>query len=172
MIVTRRIESGEINKSLLALKECIRAMYRSGRRRRGSKSARGCSEGGIHLPFRNSKLTQVLRESFIGQRARTCMIAMVAPSLSCAEHSLNTLRYAQLVKRLPPFEIWPKVATKPHVNNVIASKERSNWREEGVESDSCSYFCSSEEAYRVFEKELSSGRISLSSHKTILPISD
>lgn len=74
-------------------------------------SVGGSGAGATRLPFRNSKLTQVLRESFVGRRARTCMIAMVAPGLSCAEHSLNTLRYAQLVKRMPPFECWPKVAT-------------------------------------------------------------
>uniref|UniRef100_A0A5K3EVT0 Kinesin-like protein n=1 Tax=Mesocestoides corti TaxID=53468 RepID=A0A5K3EVT0_MESCO len=92
-----RIECGEINKSLLALKECIRAM---GRRRVQ------------HLPFRNSKLTQVLRESFLGSRSRTCMIAMVSPALSCADYTLNTLRYAQLVKELPSLEGWPRRSTR------------------------------------------------------------
>lgn len=79
-----RMEGAEINKSLLALKECIRAL--------GMK--------GTHLPFRASKLTQVLRDSFIGDKSRTCMIAMISPALSSCEHSLNTLRYADRVKEL------------------------------------------------------------------------
>lgn len=79
-----RMEGAEINKSLLALKECIRAL---GRR-------------GAHLPFRASKLTQVLRDSFIGDKSRTCMIAMISPSMMSCEHSLNTLRYADRVKEL------------------------------------------------------------------------
>ncbi|XP_063375432.1 kinesin-like protein Klp10A isoform X2 [Cydia amplana] len=79
-----RMEGAEINKSLLALKECIRAL--------GMK--------GNHLPFRASKLTQVLRDSFIGDKSRTCMIAMVLPALNSCEHSLNTLRYADRVKEL------------------------------------------------------------------------
>uniref|UniRef100_A0A1X7UMF4 Kinesin motor domain-containing protein n=3 Tax=Amphimedon queenslandica TaxID=400682 RepID=A0A1X7UMF4_AMPQE len=80
-----RWEGAEINKSLLALKECIRAL--------GKKS--------IHLPFRGSTLTKVLRDSFVGPRARTCMIATVSPGFSCSENSLNTLRYAERVKELP-----------------------------------------------------------------------
>lgn len=79
-----RMEGSEINKSLLALKECIRAM--------GRNSA--------HVPFRASKLTLVLRDSFIGTNARTCMIAMISPGMSCCEHTLNTLRYADRVKEL------------------------------------------------------------------------
>ena len=79
-----RMEGAEINKSLLALKECIRALGRKG----------------AHLPFRASKLTQVLRDSFIGDKARTCMIAMIGPCLSSCEHTLNTLRYADRVKEL------------------------------------------------------------------------
>lgn len=78
------MEGAEINKSLLALKECIRALGRKGG----------------HLPFRASKLTQVLRDSFIGDKSRTCMIAMISPGLSSCEHSLNTLRYADRVKEL------------------------------------------------------------------------
>ncbi|KAM3718343.1 Kinesin-like protein KIF2A [Dirofilaria immitis] len=79
-----RMEGSEINKSLLALKECIRAMGRNS----------------VHVPFRASKLTLVLRDSFIGSNARTCMIAMISPGMSCCEHTLNTLRYADRVKEL------------------------------------------------------------------------
>ncbi|XP_053205646.1 kinesin-like protein KIF2A isoform X3 [Panonychus citri] len=79
-----RMEGAEINKSLLALKECIRALGRKG----------------AHLPFRASKLTQVLRDSFIGENSRTCMISMISPGMQSCEHSLNTLRYADRVKEL------------------------------------------------------------------------
>lgn len=54
-----------------------------------------------HLPFRGSKLTQVLRDSFIGgEQNKTCMIAMVSPSQNSVENTLNTLRYADRVKEL------------------------------------------------------------------------
>lgn len=79
-----RIEGGDINKSLLALKECIRAL--------GKKKS--------HRPFRGSKLTQVLRDSFIGEKSRTCMLALISPGVASCEHSLNTLRYADRVKEL------------------------------------------------------------------------
>lgn len=52
-----------------------------------------------HTPFRGSKLTLVLRDSFMGN-CKTLMIANISPCLSCSEHTLNTLRYADRVKEL------------------------------------------------------------------------
>ncbi|XP_075416162.1 kinesin-like protein KIF24 [Tenrec ecaudatus] len=78
-----KMEGAEINQSLLALKECIRAL----------------DQEHTHTPFRQSKLTQVLKDSFIGN-AKTCMIANISPSHMATEHTLNTLRYADRVKEL------------------------------------------------------------------------
>eukprot|EP00826_Nyctotherus_ovalis_P033767 TRINITY_DN2751_c0_g1_i11.p3 TRINITY_DN2751_c0_g1~~TRINITY_DN2751_c0_g1_i11.p3 ORF type:complete len:182 (-),score=56.52 TRINITY_DN2751_c0_g1_i11:486-1031(-) len=78
-----RMDGAEINKSLLALKECIRALDQDNK----------------YTPFRGSKLTQVLKDSFTGN-CKTLMIANVSPTQSCCEHTLNTLRYADRVKEL------------------------------------------------------------------------
>ena len=51
-----------------------------------------------HIPFRGSKLTQVLKESFVGKKNRTVMVACCAPNTNNVEHTLNTLRYADRVK--------------------------------------------------------------------------
>jgi hypothetical protein len=78
-----RMDGAEINKSLLALKECIRAL----------------DMGKKHLPFRGSKLTLVLKDSFIG-KSSAIMIGNISPALDSCEHTLNTLRYADRVKSL------------------------------------------------------------------------
>ncbi|XP_067937927.1 kinesin-like protein KIF2A [Watersipora subatra] len=128
-----RMEGAEINKSLLALKECIRALGRKG----------------AHLPFRASKLTLVLRDSFIRENARTCMISTISPgNLSC-EHTLNTLRYADRVKELgtegssEPSKIFDDSAfaggsvQSPH-NSDLALLKTTN--EEEVSDDRLNFF--------------------------------
>jgi len=97
----RRLEGAEINKSLLALKECIRGMNAKAR----------------HVPFRASKLTMVLRDSFISKakNSRIIMIACVAPNSFSADHTINTLRYADRLKEKnsKPVKFKPR-APIPH----------------------------------------------------------
>ena len=81
--VQTKIDGAEISKSLLALKECIRALDKDKK----------------HVPFRGSKLTMVLKDSFIGN-CKTVMIGNVSPAISNCEYTLNTLRYADRVKEL------------------------------------------------------------------------
>jgi len=54
----------------------------------------------IHIPFRASKLTMVLRDSFMmkADKIRIIMVACISPGSSSADHSLNTLRYAIRLK--------------------------------------------------------------------------
>merc|ERR1712178_645313 len=72
----RQREGAEINSSLHALKECIRAL----------------SSGAQHVPYRMSNLTRILRDSFTRPDARLTVVATVAPGCSDAEHSVATLR--------------------------------------------------------------------------------
>ena len=82
------MEGAEINKSLLALKEVIRALATGDSMKR--------------IPFRGSKLTQVLKEGFVGKNSRTVMVTCVAPNMLNCDHTLNTLRYADRVKERDP----------------------------------------------------------------------
>jgi len=68
----------------LALKEVIRALATGGSL--------------THIPFRGSKLTQVLKDSFVGENSRCCMVACISPDIGNCEQTLNTLRYADRVK--------------------------------------------------------------------------
>lgn len=80
-------ETGNINKSLFALGKVISTL--SGRRA-GDMS---------HVPFRDSKLTQLLIDS-LGGRGRSLMIACCSPSEMAVEETMNTLHFASLALRV------------------------------------------------------------------------
>eukprot|EP00301_Raphidiophrys_heterophryoidea_P004413 c11919_g1_i2.p1 GENE.c11919_g1_i2~~c11919_g1_i2.p1 ORF type:complete len:700 (+),score=166.28 c11919_g1_i2:200-2299(+) len=77
-----RNEAAEINKSLLSLKECIRAL----------------DMGSSHAPFRGSKLTMIIRDALIDPKSLSIMVACVGPAFSACEATMNTLRYAERLK--------------------------------------------------------------------------
>jgi kinesin family protein 2/24 len=76
----RQRESTEINASLYALKECVRAR---------ALAAKGKN---VQIPFRSSSLTKVLMESFVRTDAHLAVIATVSPIPTDTEHSISTLR--------------------------------------------------------------------------------
>ena len=97
----RLAEGADINKSLLALKECIRAL--------DARKTKGNSEQ--HVPFRNSKLTLVLRDSFLGKAdlCKIIMISCISPSNHSANHTINTLRYSMRLKEKIPNNSYNKI---------------------------------------------------------------
>ncbi|KAJ1391346.1 P-loop containing nucleoside triphosphate hydrolase [Sesbania bispinosa] len=79
----RAREAGEINKSLLTLGRVINALV----------------EHSPHVPYRDSKLTRILRDS-LGGKTKTCIIATITPSAYCLEETLSTLDYASRAKSI------------------------------------------------------------------------
>ncbi|OAX39759.1 kinesin-domain-containing protein [Rhizopogon vinicolor AM-OR11-026] len=93
----RMVEGANINKSLLALGNCINAL---------------CESGGAvrHVPYRNSKLTRLLKFS-LGGNCKTVMVVCVAPTSLHFDDTHNTLLYAERATK-----IKTKVVTRNVVN--------------------------------------------------------
>ncbi|XP_051062573.1 kinesin-like protein KIF7 isoform X3 [Phodopus roborovskii] len=79
-------ESIQINSTLLALGNVISALGDPQRR-------------GSHIPYRDSKITRILKDS-LGGNAKTVMIACVSPSSSDFDETLNTLNYASRAQNI------------------------------------------------------------------------
>lgn len=85
----RMIEGANINRSLLALGNVINALCEQVEK--GVKVA--------HIPYRDSKLTRLLKDS-LGGNCRTVMIANLSPASHCYEDTHNTLKYANRAKNI------------------------------------------------------------------------
>uniref|UniRef100_F7I8V1 Kinesin-like protein n=1 Tax=Callithrix jacchus TaxID=9483 RepID=F7I8V1_CALJA len=94
---TRFVEGTNINRSLLALGNVINALADSKRKNQ-------------HIPYRNSKLTRLLKDS-LGGNCQTIMIAAVSPSSVFYDDTYNTLKYANRAKDI-------KSSLKSNVLNV------------------------------------------------------
>jgi hypothetical protein len=109
-------ESISINQGLLALGNVISAL--SDDKRRLEKTGGG---GGVHVPYRDSKLTRLLQDS-LGGNAKTLMIACVSPATVNFEETLNTLKYANRAKNIKnrPIVNQQTQEDKQHADDEIA----------------------------------------------------
>uniref|UniRef100_A0A1B0ESM2 Kinesin motor domain-containing protein n=1 Tax=Glossina morsitans morsitans TaxID=37546 RepID=A0A1B0ESM2_GLOMM len=76
-------EGASINKSLLALGNCINKL----------------ADGLKHIPYRDSNLTRILKDS-LGGNCQTLMVANVSMSSLPYEDTYNTLKYAGRAKKI------------------------------------------------------------------------
>ncbi|URD89536.1 KISc [Musa troglodytarum] len=83
VIGERLKEAQHINKSLSALGDVIF----------------GLSQRNTHVPYRNSKLTQVLQSS-LGGHAKTIMFVHINPDVRSYSETLSTLKFAERVSRV------------------------------------------------------------------------
>ncbi|KAL4155175.1 hypothetical protein PRNP1_007288 [Phytophthora ramorum] len=77
-------EGAMINKSLTTLGRVISALSK---------------QGSDRIPYRDSTLTWLLKES-LGGNAKTTMFAMISPSSENYDETMSTLRYAESAKRV------------------------------------------------------------------------
>lgn len=82
----RMTEGAKINRSLLALGNCINILSDS-------------NKSGSFVPYRDSKLTRLLKDS-LGGNTKTIMIACLTSSFLCYEETVNTLKYANRARHI------------------------------------------------------------------------
>jgi kinesin family protein 18/19 len=100
----RLTEGANINKSLLALGNCINALCDPRRRN--------------HIPYRDSKLTRLLKFSLDGN-CKTVMIVCVSPSSQHYDETLNTLKYADRAKEIKTKLVRNKHNLDRHVGSYL-----------------------------------------------------
>jgi kinesin family member 18/19 len=109
----RMVEGANINKSLLALGNCINALCESG----------GASR---HVPYRNSKLTRLLKFS-LGGNCKTVMIVCVAPTSLHFDDTHNTLIYAERATKIKTRVVTRNVVNVDrHVGQYVEAINRLN----------------------------------------------
>lgn len=102
------MEGAKINRSLLALANCINAL--------GDRNKKG-----FFVPYRDSKLTRLLKDS-LGGNCKTVMIANICPASSQFEETINTLKYANRAKNIKTKAITNKKLVSIHISeykNII-----------------------------------------------------
>jgi hypothetical protein len=87
-------EATNINSSLSTLGEVIRKLSDKGKNNTGKG---GGGDKDVHVPYRNSVLTWILKDS-LGGNSKTAIVATVSPSEASYSESMSTLRYLERAK--------------------------------------------------------------------------
>lgn len=127
-----RLKEGiDINKGLLVLGNVISAL--------GDPK----KQGKTFVPYRDSKLTRLLKGS-LGGNHKTLMIACVSPSSSNMEESLNCLRYANRAKNIKNHAVVNVDATSRLVADLRSqvqalATDLLKVQEKGIDASICSF---------------------------------
>lgn len=120
-------ENGEINKSILVLKECIRALKNNKK----------------YIPYRGSKLTKILKSSF-HKHSNTYILATLSPEKENIKDSINILNYVSDIKKikrrnnnmeLSPIKNVPKFKNKLHLSPKYKYLLNNKGKINKIESD-------------------------------------
>ncbi|KAJ2493672.1 Kinesin- motor protein [Coemansia sp. RSA 2050] len=134
-------ETGSINKSLLALGRVISAV--------AAKSP--------HVPYRTSKLTQMLSDS-LGGNTRACMIATINTSQQSFVETVKTLKYADQAKGVcNKITANTSVVRADLIDNM--QKEIDGLRDELNAARDCQGFYMTTEAYKGLTEGAAEARI-------------
>lgn len=111
---TQVTEAKNINKSLSALGNVIMSLSEASKsqhkHKRGGASGRRAGTGGSrHVPYRDSKLTFLLRDS-LGGNSRTSIIATISTASDCVNETQSTLSFARRAKN---------VKNRPIINEAV-----------------------------------------------------
>lgn len=87
--IDNHMQSAKINQSLLTLKRVISMLA-------DKQAVKGSA---IHIPFRDSNLTRLLKPN-LGGNSNTAMIATVSMALSAVENTKSTLQFVELAEKV------------------------------------------------------------------------
>lgn len=100
-------EGKHINTSLFYLWQVIAKL-----------SERDTTDGEVHIPYRNSNLTKILRSS-LGGNSLTCIICTATPTAAQFEMTLSTLRFAGIASNVTN-EVAANIISDKHIEIISA----------------------------------------------------
>ncbi|EPY50503.1 kinesin-like protein Klp6 [Schizosaccharomyces cryophilus OY26] len=138
----RLVEGANINRSLLALGNCINSLCDQRRR--------------PHIPYRDSKLTRLLKFS-LGGNCKTVMIVCVSPSSQHYDETHNTLKYGNRAKNIKTKVSRNTVSVDRHVSEYVRViyelRQRVSFLQKRISEES-NQFLSSKEARKISSREV------------------
>lgn len=118
-------EGANINRSLLALGNCINALCITNNTNNMLIPDFNNNSSKRHIPYRDSKLTRLLKFS-LGGNCKTIMIVCISPSSLHYDETLNTLKYADRAKQIKTNIEKNKINLNDHISSYLKIIDEKN----------------------------------------------
>ena len=143
-------EGVSINYALMILGNCISALT---------------TKGNTHIPYRDSNLTKLLRDS-LGGNAKTLMIAAIGPAEYNFSETMSTLRYAERAKKIenkPKVNMDPKDALLVQYQEELAALQAQLSQQGSIGAQ----VASSDQVIKAMEEKLEKQKLMLSQESNL-----